>query len=319
MKKTLLLLSLLLSFGLFSCSDDDDNNDDNPKKDIQLKLKADKTTIAPFDKLTVSIDLDMDLLINNYDSVVWKTNGIWWNGIITIPDTSDERDVNITDYRLGKNKVSALGYKDGAIISETSVEYEVTKPTVDFFTIKWSGPHQNTTNHYMTDRPVKTNDGSLRWEGIQLALHHFSEGEQYQYAILDFMPYSTTIHKSEKVQKTMKSSSVLPDIENYDFFGAIESYDEERRKEAHLMTRSFFHEYITLIYGKSILIYEGNDIEKTILFDEYNKRFKNPIDKVYPRFSDACPVEIWETPSSYICMFASASQSWYNVIAEPRL
>ncbi|WP_029905389.1 hypothetical protein [Prevotella sp. 10(H)] len=319
MKKNLfcsLFLIALISISFISCSDDDNII---PEPDITLKLKASKTTITPFERLTVSIDLDKDLLWESYDKVVFSCNGTWWNGIITIPDNSDERDIEITDYRLGKNKVSAAGYKDGELIGEAEIEYEVIKPTKDFFSIDWKDSNRN-NHYYITHRKVETNDGSLRWNGIWLTISPFPKDTdtEYEYACIDIMPHSTQIHGLNKTGRTKSESSLLPDIDNYDFCAAMDSEDESIQEEARALTESFFHEYITLIYGKSIARYEGEDVRETTLWDEYNKRFKNKLgDNIYPRYNEKYPVEIWETPTSNICLYAIYRNRYY-IVAEPR-
>lgn len=308
------LLLILSTFCFFQCSDD--------KKDIELeaplKLKASTQSIVPFEKLTVSIDLESDLIAQAYDSIIWKYNGRWWNGINTIPNNDDPRDIYITDYRLGKNKVHAIGYKDGKIKSEASIEYEVIKPENNFFTINWHEKEQE-TNYYYPSKLVNKDDGSLRQEGIWLKAMHFKENEQQEYAILDFTPYSfsTAIYKTGYSSKVKSENISLPDIDKYDFEVDVIT-DPERHRQAELMTRSFWHSLVTLNYGKSIFKYDGDDIRETTLWGEYQKRFKNTLnEKIYPKTTDKYPVEIWETSTSYICLFG-IHRSWYYVIAEPK-
>jgi hypothetical protein len=317
--RTILTSCLLLFF--VGCSDNE-TIEPTAEPNPDLKLKIDRTTITPFDKATVSIDVDLELLYNSYDSVMWKYNGTWWNGIITIPNDDDERDLHITDYRLGKNKVYAIGYKDGAITSQAEIEYEVVEPTKNFFLINWKDQNikELNTNRYTSwMRLVKSEDTSLEWHGIQLCLWHFPKKDTPEYAILDFIPRSVSIHGlNQQMKANAKTKSTLPDIDNYDFINKMDDDDAEVRKEAREMTRSFFHEYITMIYGESILKYDGEDVRQTTLWNDYNSRFKNPLDsKIYPHGNNNYPIEIWETPSTYICLF-SLYTGWYYVIAEPR-
>ncbi len=316
--RTFFTFCLLLCF--VGCSDND-TIESGVELDPSLKLKIDKTTISPFEKATVSIDVDLELLYNSYDSVVWRNNGTWWNGIGTYPNNDDKRDLHITDYRLGKNKVYAIGYVDGAITSQAEIEYEVVEPTKDFFLINWKD--QNTkgleTNWYRTLRPVISNNESEVWHGINLVLWHFSRKDTPKYAILDFMPQRVSKSGLSQQMKNKTKSGALPDIDNYDFINKMDDDNPEARKEAYEMTRSFQHEYITMIYGESILKYEGEDVRQTTLWDEYKKRFKTALDSSsYPGSDGKYPIEIWETPNSYICLFSLYS-GWYYVIAEPRI
>lgn len=309
-----IILFLIISISIISCSDD---NNEILKPNTDLVLKQSKTTITPFEKLTVSIDLDLELLYNAYDSIKWECNGTWMNGIFTIPDNSDIRDLDVTDYRLGKNKVSILGYKDGEIKSKSSVEYNVVKPTNDFFTIKWGEPEQE-TNYYTTSRRVKADNESQRWEGIRLKTIHFSKDKPFEHAVLEFYPHSFTSSVYTKSAKEKVESITLPDIDNYDFFQKSGDWnlDIELRNKAILMTRSFWHSYITLIYGESIFKYEGEDVRQTTLWEEYNKRFKNKLVETYPAYGEKYPVEIWETQTTSICLY-SLYTGWYYVLAEP--
>lgn len=310
----IVLLSCLFLIGFSNCSDD---KEEFSEPDVKIKLKLSKETISPFEKLTVSIDLDSDLLWNNYDSVVFKNNGTWWNGIITFPNNDDDRDFHITDYRLGKNKVRATGYKDGVVKSIAEIEYNVEKPTKDFFTINWGGNVEQESNWYQVYRRVSADEDLLRWEGIRVSVDHFLKNKTHEYAILNIMPHRADASGLfSQSAKTKSEDTSLPDIDNYDFYNKMDGDDKELRKEAWLMTRSFWHSYVTLIYGESILKYEGEDVRETSLRDEYNERFKNPLETGIGT-TDAYPVEIWETQSTHICMIAIYN-GWYYVIAEPR-
>lgn len=136
MKKIILFSIALFALGMVGCSSDE--KEVEPEiVDTTLKLKAEKMVIEPFEKLTVRIDLDIDLIYTAYDSVRWDAAGTWSDGIITIPNNEDPRDVHFTNYRLGKHKITLLGYKDGEVVSSPSVEYEVIAPRGDFLNVKW--------------------------------------------------------------------------------------------------------------------------------------------------------------------------------------
>lgn len=91
-------------------------------------------------------------------------------------------------------------------------------------------------------------------------------------------------------------------------------------------TREYLYNYITGLYGEPLLSYEGEDLGQASFENEYDARFKTPLneherDGIY--FKDV-PLVIWETPRTYICLLASLYDStepeitFYKIIAEPR-
>lgn len=312
------ILFLLIGMSIVSCS----NDDDITKKNTELKLTLSKTTITPFEKLPVSIDMDLDLLNSAYDSIRWQYNGTWWDEIIRISLSSnyDRRNRDITDYRLGKNKISLIGYKNGEIKSRTSAEYNVEKPKNDFFLIKWGVSNNPRSNSYNTlYKKVSSTNGILKLRSLKLILTHCREYGTFEHAILEVYPERVTDSDLSKSGNEKTVNTSLPDIDNYDFDQISEDrvIHQQLRTEAQLMTYSFWHSYITLIYGPSISKYDGEDVRETNLWSEYNKRFKNKLENIYPLSLDKYPIEIWETETSYICMYAPYN-SFYYVMAEPR-
>lgn len=164
-----------------------------------------------------------------------------------------------------------------------------------------------------------------RWSSIILDLYHYTKSELEEYAILSMMPFSSNFKRTADLEKLEFASKTriegpvsLPDIDTYDFSGKVDyGATEEDFNEAQQMTYSFWHEYITMNYGKSILRYEGDDVSKTTLWDAYNTRFRNKLSEATLMYSDVYPIEIWETPTTNICIYA-VYRGWYYVIAEPR-
>lgn len=324
MKIKLLSIIVIICVGSISCSD---NMTEIEKPNTDLKLAINKDEIVPFENLKVSIDLDVDLLHSSYDSIIWFCNGVSY-GIFSYPIDKDERDLDITDYRLGKNKVYTFGYKDGIIKSEAAIEYEVIKPINTFLSLEWGNSEKkNVYYHYRSGRIIQKNNGDIKGEGLELKILHLKENVESEYACLaiESCGYNPIMFRNESfmyswrtLSKTDNTESALPDIENYNFSVLWTEYDSDLFKEAYLMTYTFLHNYITLVYGESTLKYNGDDLKETTLWEDYNKRFKNPLTiETYPGYKDKYPVEIWDTPSSYICLFA-VQDGFYYVIAEPR-
>lgn len=76
--------------------------------------------------------------------------------------------------------------------------------------------------------------------------------------------------------------------------------DEEREQQVSI--RSFFYDYITALYGASILEYMEEDITRipNLFIEEYNKKFKTPL-KPNVR-EDAYPLVFWETINANIVL-----------------
>lgn len=312
------ILPFILVGGVYSCSSDEE--DDGmivcPIEEYGIKLKQSKSFILPFEDIKLSIDVDSEILKNNYDSIRWVANGAaafafgrspWWN------EDDDMRDLRITDCIIGKHKAYALGYRNGVVISKDSVEYEVTKPYADFISISWSEKGVNQYFYFTTGRtpanylPIQNEKEIIM--GVTLSLNHIVEKKDIQYAKLQFTPWVTEL-------LAVKTKSVdLHDFINIDWLD--DSY-EGRRIRCNT-EYAFFCEYLRDLYGVSQFIYEGEDVAQTTLIDEYKKRFSY----IYP--SDCYPVEIWETPSSYISILCyndkretQSERGPSFVIAQPR-
>ncbi len=302
------LLSLSLLFS--ACSNDDDNKE-NP--DPSIKLIASKTNIVPFEDIKISIDVDINLLYDTYDSITWKANGTVYGSFFIFSGENDERDIRITDYRIGNNKAYALGYKDGKVISIDSVAYTVEKPKGDFFSIKWNTKTKNEYLHYTTgltpNNYLPTHEGWTKIGGVSLDLSYIIEDKEKEYAEMLLTPWTF-----ESNLKSTKAISV-PDIN--DFNWEVDDYDREALETKYKMEYDFLSSYITELYGPSKYIYEGEDITQTTLWDKYNELFKN-------NHRDFPPAEIWVTPTTAICLVQANNWSGGKnqrgicaVIAEP--
>jgi hypothetical protein len=98
----------------------------------------------------------------------------------------------------------------------------------------------------------------------------------------------------------------------------------DRYKTEIAATRSFFYDYITTLYGKSVAVYEGEDVTQSPLTGEYAKRFTNTLNGSVTDNIPYYPLALWETPACYIALIASAPStsgdifiSYYKIIAEP--
>lgn len=289
--KSILILGILaMGIGFSSCSNDDEEIVSLPK-DAKLKLKAEKQQIVPFEDLKVSIDVDLDLLYEHYDSIQWKANGVayhpWGNPWENI---DEERDIRLSDYKIGKHKAYALGYKDGKVISKDSIEYEVVKTNGDFLSARWNTAKKNSYLCYTTgmtpNQFLPTHSGWTKIGGVMLQLNHTVQTANREYATLLFLPWAfDTNLKSTRLKS-------IPDINNFEWHTERDPGDIERAK----IEYEFLHNYLVEFYGEPALTYSGDDVTQTTLKEEYAKRFD------YVDQDGFLPVEIWETPSSVICL-----------------
>lgn len=304
--KTLVLLSSIFMLGLWSCSNDKDvdpNDGNEVPKDTSLKLIAKKTVIEPFEKLTVRIDLDEELIYSEYDSVRWDAAGIWRGGVVTIPNNEDPRDVHFTNYRLGKHKIILKGYRDGKVISSPSVEYEVVSPRGDFLNVKWGKTEKfNSASYYSGLTPsafLPTTEGSVKIGGISINRWHIADSKDGEYVHLELVPWSSTSSFSSNLRMNRSSMETVPEINDIDWHpedgGDRNKWLENHAKRVKDET-DFWYNYITALYGAPLFEYNGDNPKETTLWAEYNERFNNP-----PR-DKACPYVIWETGSTYIAM-----------------
>ena len=307
------LFYALTIFALAACSSDDDPNipDRNGSKpETKLEITANKSKITPFEVLTVKLSPDVHVMYNNYDSVKFQANGSYWNGsiVIGLPDDEYSDEYEFTDYDLGKHKIEVLGYKDNKIVSRDSVEYEVTRPTGDFFHLKWnqeSGTVDRSFN-FVGPTKLKINEDYKKLTYVVLGLSYSIKDSKNEYAILRFTPWSHTTY-----------TRGLPDINSIDWSDHEDAGHAARVELEH----TFMHEYITSLYGPSQFIYEGDDITQTTLTDEYISRFNYNRDfKGY-----GYPVEIWTTPTTSICLLqyndfigGVNTRGICRVVAEPR-
>ena len=297
-----------------SCSDSYSDNDNDFFQNTKLKLIASKIEIEPFDDMKISIDVDNQILTENYDSIIWKTDGTAYSSFGKIWLNDDGRDLRVTNYKIGKFKVYALGYKDGVVFSTDSVEYEVKKPTGDFISIKWNVNKYNQYLHFTTGQTppkyTQNNNWSLIFGGVSLILSNIVEDSENEYATLEIWPWGS-----------FGRATNVPDIDDFDWlkYIAFGDFDNEAYKDRAAFEYKFLHAYLTDLYGASNYIYEGKDPSKTDLVEEYNQRFANV------SRSNFYPCEIWDTPKSHISLLVSYSQSIEgpargicSVIAEPR-
>lgn len=100
--------------------------------------------------------------------------------------------------------------------------------------------------------------------------------------------------------------------------------DEEEKYLANIKSsRKYLYDYITELYGAHAFNFDGDDITQGALENEYNARFKIPLDAISSKSLPKIPLTIWETNSTYIALIAivypeSPEYTYYEIIAEPR-
>lgn len=289
-------LALSVLFCLASCSDKGEDllNDSLSGKDPSLKLLYSQQEIEPFGIINLEIDNDQETLIEAYDSIRWIANGITNTHFIVSFEYLDFRmRISLTDYLVGEHKAYVLGYKDGKVISKDSMEYRVNMPNKDFLNIRWKQQNRNQYFECVSGltpyRYVFYDGREDRLQGLDLNLNHCVEGVK-EYASMSFLPWTATLLRSVRAAK-------LADIVEFDWLNdSVEGSIARGKFEC-----AFFHDYFTDLYGEPKFIYTGDDPKETTLQEECDKRFSCEIDSGY------YPVEIWETPTTYICITQGAS------------
>lgn len=318
-KSYLIFILFTLSFLLFAACSDDKEIIEEPINS-ELKLIADKSMIEPFEKFTVRIDVDLEILYATYDSIIWDANGVFDDGIIHLvggPEV-DERDIELTDYRLGKYEVSAEGYKNGEIISKSTVEYEVIGPRGDFMHVKWGQSKEFKSYIYKAGlTPYKylpTIDGWRKIGGVMIQLWHDASDVKEEHVQLQITPWSYESNFFSSTRNTPQKSSI-PNVNDFDWHGEDTRDNYLQRIE---FENQFWHDYITELYGEPTLVYDGEIPSETTLQLEYEKRFRYNKQNGYP-------YEIWETPTSYIALCCyegfwggKKQKAMGLIIAEPR-
>ena len=302
------LFYIFAAITFVACSSDENA----PEEEVvpKLEITASNLKIAPFEKLTLTLSPDYDLLWDRFDSLKWVANGSFWDGTITIglggDDTSNPNEYDFTDYQLGKHKIFIYGYKNDEIIDQDEIEYEVIKPTGDFFNLKWNqfsgSSYQHKSYNYISPSKLTYKGTSRVYTNVRLGLSHTIENGN-EYVTLRFTPHRATF------------SRALPDLESIDWFSdSREDYIARAELEY-----TFLHEYMNNLYGAPEYIYTGDDVTQTDLMDKYHALFTHEYDP------DAYPVAIWFTPTTYICLLQYNSR-WEGmniraicmVVAEPR-
>lgn len=278
-------LFISICLGLTSCSKDEVDKE-NPSS---IKISISDKRVEPFQPITAKVDTPKEEILQSYDSLVWIANGVasrYWNSLAEV----GARYIigrNITDYVVGKHKLYVIGYKNGNIISKDSSEYDIKKPSGDFLSMKWGGSDKDECLTFRTGTTPVNYNPIKGVKGIELNLHRIIQKTQKEYLLLEYVPW---------------------------IFKNADAWIEEDTREN---IYTLFHNYITSIYGKSTYVYTGGDIKKTNLWSEYNKLFQYQPQIQYPLYTESYPVEIWETPTASICLFAAAN-NWYYVIAEAK-
>lgn len=297
MKKRIALLTFII-LGISSCSNDDEVLKIN-NVDTALKLKAEKNIIEPFEKLKVSVDLDLDIIYDTYDSISWNANGVFDDGIIYLSPQplTDERDSYFTDYGLGEHTIKIFGYKEGVLLSEDSVKYTVVSPKGDFLNVIWGNLKNGNSkcSRYIGNYgPWKyiENDEVMQRRWINFTLYSATTYQGDKYATMYFIPTSSTIYgwKSSALTKSMVN---VPDVNDFDWFNQ-DDYEKERKKFEY----DFFYNYITELYGEPKFVYEGYSPSDTNLKGELANR-------VSPNVVSGeswHPVVIWDTATSHIIL-----------------
>ncbi len=309
--------ALILLMDFSACSEDNHPTGPNPNLPInKIKLISNKTVIEPFENIKITIEGDLDQLTDTYDDIVYHTNGVAYPPFGNQWRYEDNKaNFRITDYKPGKYKTYASGYKEGILISQDSIEYEVIHPRGDFLSIFWQKSKNDEYFYYTTGRTpynyISSQTSKLKIGGVSLWLLHTVENVKTEFIKFYFVPWGSELFDSYKTK-----ALVIPDINNFDWHDQSDEGYEARCK----IEYEFHHNYITELYGKSTLKFEGDFVYQTNLWEDYNLRFMNKLDNSF------YPIEIWETSTSFICL-ARAGNSYPNarhpnqtsiVIAEPK-
>lgn len=286
---------------LFSACSEKEVPEELPQ--VKIKLIAENNKIAPLEKLALTVSPGLDVLSHHFDSLVWDAKGTYWDGIVYIGGGNPKgpNDFYFTDYEFGKHSIRVNAYKDGKIVDQDAIDYEVIKPSGDFLNVKWGEENQlGSADTYRTFAKPVVGSEYEEYTYISLSLYYAVDKN---YAILKFEP-------------THVISRGLPDIESIDWFD--DNYSEGTTQRGKF-EYEFLHEFLVGIYGVPKFVYEGNDVTQTTLFEEYNKRF------TYNNDSKLYPVEIWDTPTSSICLMTYVShirgekvKSFCWAIAQPK-
>ncbi|MDU1904194.1 MAG: fimbrillin family protein [Dysgonomonas sp.] len=100
--------------------------------------------------------------------------------------------------------------------------------------------------------------------------------------------------------------------------------NEENWALFHKNSREEYYNYITSLYRDALFTFSGNDISKSDLSEEYNKRFTVSLEEIESN-SIYIPVAIWETPFTYISLVGSIKSgietdiNYFRVVAQPRI
>lgn len=292
-----LYLFILISLLFANCSDDD-ISDMVGKYPVPIKLTASTRVIEPFEKIDIGFIMSDEDLTASYDSIIWISNGLWSNMIFSgIPDNynplDELREKEITDFQIGKHVTKVYGYKNGVIISRDSVEFEVKQPTGDFLCVRWNTAKKDQSQKIVTGlTPVNYNQ-IRKWVYMGISQMVKTPKIQSEYVVLDYSPWYSGNNPWVK-----------------------EEHEMERE-----YTRTLWRDYITSVYGNSSFLYDGSEASQNILWEEYNKRFKNRLsDGSSPYIGDSgyFPVEIWDAPRASICLYTNVHGGWYRIIAEPK-
>jgi len=293
------VIYLILPLILFFSSCVDQNKDILAEKN--LKITASTLVIEPFDTIVLKLNLSKEEIRLKYDSIFWIGDGQANNplftsldSIIIINNQYVALKKSVTDYRIGKHKVYIKTYKNNIASFSDSIEFEVRTPTGDFLSFKWNVK----TSEYLYFNPSLTQE--YKNFGTYLSLVKSFDSDKYPSVRFEFAGWSTNINSDNSGRDSL-----------------VMLYDTREERNT---IRQFYHNYITEIYGKSTLLYEGV-ISLSTLRPEYEKRFKTKIGSVEP-FADY-PLELWDTPTAHIALISigkddATNSNWYKVIAEPR-
>ena len=312
-KRLLFLITSILcsSILLSSCSDSDERVDDV----VPFKLVLSKSVVQPFETIMVSVDIDSDVLVNLYDSIVWQGNGV--SGPAFFRQDFGYGTELFSDYRFeGKHKIYASAYKNGILIDKDSVEYQMKKPDNDFFVIDW-GKEQASRWIYYTTGLTPSNqifDEAHNYKGIKgveliLKYEAGNNSNDTEYATMSFGYWSSNILRSKAVEVD------IPNVNEFEWI-SVEKTDEAAANYEKNYKREydFFYAYLTALYGVPNFDVDADNN----LLEEYNKRFSFKREHYYP-------VQIWDTPTSCVSILKYGDVVdgiTYNgypiVVAQPR-
>lgn len=303
----LLAIPCLIILSFASCS----NDDTAPlleDKYSTVSIKSDKSEINFFESINIYGQIEYPTgppaNIIGFDSVKININNLSYTG--AYPEVQFEKTtmtrINHDLYWPGEHQILIAGYR-GSNISETDTINVKVGEVKDFLAISWDN-----------DEMWKNDKKFLRvGEDIYFGLSYarYYEKDNFKGNLYGMLEYE------------------LPNFLTIIAYDMDVKYWMKRYAESH----EFLTNYISKLYGECVFEYNGSDITKTNLADEYNKRFGVPLNEIlgHASFESLYPVAIWDTDTSHMALVGyphtnvensdtgnNSTLNIYYIIAEPR-